>query len=169
MNGALFGFASSVPLFHWWVFSWFSHLFSYSFYLLGGREAEWFLSETVLVPFKYFKHHQTGDILDFLKLYFATWETHKSIRELKAVELEAAKSRSIVLVLKGRFLSLLWQFKLESSVPSFFLLCFLLLCSHPPSPPFSIFIAKYILYTEKSRELFVQFRKKMESENIITN
>lgn len=80
--------------------------------------AGWLLSETVLVPFKYLKHHQAGDSLDFLKLYFATWETEKSLRELKAVELKAAKARSIVLVLKDRFLCLLWQFKLESSVPS---------------------------------------------------
>lgn len=135
VDGALFGFVSSVPLFHWWVFSWSSHLCFYSFYLLRGREAGWLLSETVLVPFKYLKNHQTRDILDFLKLYFATWETQKSVRELKAIELEAAKARSIVLVLKDRFLCLLWQFKLESSMPSFFLLCFLLLCSHSLPPP----------------------------------
>lgn len=63
-------------------------------------EAEWLLSETMLVPFQCLKHRQTGDILDFLKFYVVILEIQEPIRKIKTVDLGAANARSIVLVLK---------------------------------------------------------------------
>lgn len=101
MGGILLRFVSLVPLFS--LLSFFIVHLSLFFLIVSAEgclyfsswKAGWFLSDTVFL-LSTLKHKQIeGDVLDFLKFYFAILEIQKLIRRISTIELGAVKARSI--------------------------------------------------------------------------